>query len=92
MSVLRLKWSRPSETRRHIRKIQSNRCAICGEVFGSGKPTFEHVVPKALGGKNARNIVLTHERCNTLRGHAMPTGCLLIMRELVNTIGAWRTT
>lgn len=72
-----LKWK--------MRKVQRNRCAICGRSFGSIMPTFEHVQPRSLGGKSARNLVLTHKKCNQLRGGDMPTGCLILMLDVVNT-------
>ncbi|WP_310530703.1 HNH endonuclease signature motif containing protein [Novosphingobium sp.] len=69
-----------------IRLAQANRCALCGERLGSTKPTFEHVQPRARGGRSHRNIVLTHENCNQRRADAPPTGCLLIMLEVVNAM------
>lgn len=71
--------------RRRVRAAQGNACAICGEAFGSIRPTFEHVLPRSMGGRTKRNVVLTHERCNRMRGSAAPTGCLLIILDAVNT-------
>ena len=71
--------------KRHlIRNAQRSRCAICGERFGSQPGTLEHVVPRSKGGKHAGNLLVSHLRCNQRRGDANPTGCMLILLDVVN--------
>jgi 5-methylcytosine-specific restriction endonuclease McrA len=72
-----LKWK--------MRKAQRNRCAICGRSFGPIMPTFEHVQPRSRGGEDEGNLVLTHNKCNQQRGADLPTGCLMLMLDVVNT-------
>ena len=67
-----------------IRRMQNNRCPLCGGIFGSGPVTFEHVLPRARGGGNRGNLVVTHDRCNKIRADAMPSGCLLLWLDVVN--------
>lgn len=83
------RWRTSITRERHRRRValraaQNNRCALCGQIFGGGTPTFEHVVPRHRGGRNYGNLVLTHPRCNMRRADALPTGCLLIMLDVVN--------
>lgn len=79
-------WKRRSRALKwKMRKAQRNRCAICGRSFGPINPTFEHVLPRHLGGTRVRNLVLTHHRCNQHRGADRATGCLLLMLDVVNT-------
>lgn len=82
MSHMRQKRKR---IRRHMLSvIQRNRCVICGGLFRTGTPTLEHVVPRVHGGKQAGNLLLSHAPCNTKRGDAKPTGCMLVMLAAAN--------
>lgn len=72
------------EKKQAMRRAQNNICCVCGARFGSGKPTFEHVVPKSQGGKRHGNLLLSHYDCNFHRRDAKPTGCMLIMLAAVN--------
>lgn len=74
---------------------QSGRCAGCGGLLvplgwlteEGQQVSIDHVWPRSLGGPdNAANFVLMHKICNSNRGNAQPTGCLLIWNELAR---AW---
>jgi len=58
----------------HLR--QNGRCILCGEALdlsiprhAYGSVTFEHVLPRLLGGSVGRsNLALSHKECNHWRG------------------------
>ncbi|HEX9817090.1 MAG TPA: HNH endonuclease [Candidatus Thermoplasmatota archaeon] len=66
--------------RRKIQKEIGDRdawqCKLCGQPVDPllpfddpMRPSLDHIVPKSLGGTNARhNLRLTHHVCNHLRG------------------------
>ncbi len=81
---------------------QEGRCASCGACMDrrsrnqikkgdrNDARTVDHVVPLSRGGENRlRNKVLMHLRCNMAKGNRMPTGCELVMREMVWARLAW---
>jgi len=53
-------------------KRDGDGCRWCGLPFGTRKAmkrTFDHLIPKALGGSNVlENLCLAHAICNELRG------------------------
>lgn len=79
-----------------IAKLQAQRCILCGERFDLSLPrvglgivnemiaTIEHVIPRARGGRQRGNKLVTHRRCNALKADAMPNGCELIWLAAVN--------
>lgn len=55
-------------------KAQGGLCGICCSALNEYSIiTFDHVVPRALGGRNARNLMLAHERCNGVKADRPPT-------------------
>lgn len=45
-------------------------CFVCKKHVKRAEATLEHIWPKALGGTNSgKNLAISHERCNTLKGH-----------------------
>ena len=74
--------------RRKLRFAQQSICAGCGQHLPSVRrvkkhhpdyPTFDHVVPKSLGGRRVlTNGLLKHRRCNGLKANRCPSGCDLI--------------
>lgn len=72
--------------------IQHGRCVHCarGLEFGTHPvtadlfPTFEHVIPRALGGMNVGNRLAAHRRCNMRKGDSRPTACELVWLLAVN--------
>lgn len=46
------------------------KCQYCGEKFPSSQLTFEHVIPRSLGGATCwENIVAACDPCNLKKGH-----------------------
>ena len=66
----------------HLR--QNGRCLLCGEALdlsisrgAYGSVTFEHVLPKLLGGAKGRsNLALSHKECNHWRGSRRLLRCV----------------
>lgn len=51
-------------------------CQYCGNKFHSHDLTFDHVIPRALGGRtNWHNIVASCQPCNLKKGSKLPTEC-----------------
>ncbi|MEM1034713.1 MAG: HNH endonuclease [Myxococcota bacterium] len=49
------------------------RCQYCGERFAMSKLTFDHVVPRAAGGRTEwTNIVTACRPCNSIKGDKLP--------------------
>lgn len=77
-----------------ILDIQGGVCALCGEEIDRGIPrsssahpdmaTIEHVVPRAHGGREYKNKLVTHSRCNHAKGNAMPSSRELAWLAIVN--------
>jgi len=45
------------------------RCQYCGETFSTKELTFDHVIPRAKGGRNAMdNVVASCGPCNSKKG------------------------
>lgn len=74
-------------------RAQKGRCTICGLLLDLGEryvcddpyaASFDHVVPRAMGGRDARNRTAAHRRCNSDKGCRAPTGCERIWLEAVN--------
>lgn len=58
--------------RRRMLRTQHDRCWICGKPFCGEKPTFDHVIPKSMGGgSGSHNLKLAHKECNFRRGRGM---------------------
>lgn len=68
---------------RRIAKLQGGRCYLCGQPMRT-EPTREHVVPKARGGRNARNILAAHQACNLRKADRAPYPCELLYLAAVN--------
>lgn len=61
-------------------RAQNGRCFHCGDpmlirVRGNHGRRWsrEHLVPRALGGAGAGNVVLAHRACNAARGCSLPS-------------------
>lgn len=53
---------------------QDGLCGLCGGSLPDAYAgTIEHVMPRALGGRNAGNILLAHAECNNIKGCRPPT-------------------
>jgi hypothetical protein len=76
-----------------IAKAQAMRCAACGEQLEFGgshddplRATFDHVLPRVLGGKDRNNRVAMHRTCNLRKGARSPRGCEIVMLMAVNAV------
>ncbi len=51
----------------------NHRCLYCGNLFGRGQLTRDHVVPRAQGGKDVwENVVAACRRCNHVKADRTP--------------------
>jgi 5-methylcytosine-specific restriction endonuclease McrA len=68
---------------RHVRRVKFSRenvfardrgrCQYCGERFPSAELTYDHVVPRAQGGRTIwENIVMACVECNRAKGNRTP--------------------
>jgi 5-methylcytosine-specific restriction endonuclease McrA len=75
-------------TRDQILLAWDYRCAYCGEELG-GKPTIDHVVPKARGGLTVpSNLVACCMACNASKGHH-PWREWLRQQPFGSALGEW---
>lgn len=53
---------------------QGGRCFLCGHPMSASASTFEHLIPRALGGADETgNVVLAHRRCNLRKLDDLPS-------------------
>ena len=63
----------PKFCRRSILLRDRFRCQYCGQRFTSDELTFEHVIPRAAGGRTEwDNILSACVPCNTAKKHHLP--------------------
>ena len=63
--------SRVAFTRFNVFLRDRFRCQYCGEELPSSQLTFEHVIPRSLGGKTAwDNIVAACDPCNVAKDNS----------------------
>lgn len=63
----------PSLTNKTLFIRDHNLCGYCGEYFGKGELTRDHVVPKSKGGENSwTNLVSACKPCNHKKGARTP--------------------
>jgi 5-methylcytosine-specific restriction endonuclease McrA len=63
----------PKFCRRSILLRDRYCCQYCGEAFPSHELTYDHVIPRAAGGKTEwTNIVTACLRCNGIKGNRLP--------------------
>jgi 5-methylcytosine-specific restriction endonuclease McrA len=68
-----------------LMRLQGRRCYLCdGRFTATARATQDHVVPRARGGKNARNILLAHQPCNNAKGDREPTWRELAYLRAIN--------
>jgi 5-methylcytosine-specific restriction endonuclease McrA len=57
----------------HLRKLQNNCCAYCGQVLQKGKTHVDHIRPVSKGGRSDRdNLCLACARCNLQKHDRTP--------------------
>jgi 5-methylcytosine-specific restriction endonuclease McrA len=63
----------PKFCRRSILLRDKFRCQYCGQEFPSQELTYDHVIPRSLGGKTVwTNIVTACLRCNAAKANSLP--------------------
>tara|TARA_A200000113_G_scaffold81934_1_gene72891 strand:+ start:576 stop:1145 length:570 start_codon:yes stop_codon:yes gene_type:complete len=63
----------PAFTRFNVFLRDRWQCQYCGDEYKTHELTFDHVVPRAKGGRtNWENIVAACRTCNTVKGSKMP--------------------
>jgi 5-methylcytosine-specific restriction endonuclease McrA len=68
-------------------------CWLCNKRIRNETPTLDHVVPRALGGRNVlENLRLAHERCNMKRGSAKVPELLLTRAMRLDRPQGWGST
>ncbi len=64
---------RPAFTRFNVFLRDRFSCQYCGHHFAVERLTFDHVIPRARGGRTTwGNVVAACEPCNLLKGHRLP--------------------
>jgi len=63
----------PAFTRFNVFLRDSFACQYCGSKLASENLTFDHVIPRARGGRTVwENVVAACSPCNLRKGHRMP--------------------
>jgi len=64
---------RPAFTRFNVFLRDRFQCQYCGSGFAAEDLTFDHVIPRARGGRTEwTNVVTACEPCNLRKGHRLP--------------------
>ncbi|PPR77919.1 MAG: hypothetical protein CFH06_01038 [Alphaproteobacteria bacterium MarineAlpha3_Bin5] len=64
---------KPTFTRFNVFLRDQFSCQYCGKNFPAEKLTFDHVIPRAHGGKTTwENVVTSCSPCNLSKGHRLP--------------------
>lgn len=75
----------PASMRRKMFAVLDGNCGLCGDpIVNVRSVTYDHVLPRALGGGNYANIIPAHSECNGKKANRFPTGCELIVLAVVN--------
>lgn len=74
--------SRAKSYKTRLSEAQGGVCYLCDRKCVN--PTEDHVVPKALGGKNKANRLLACAKCNNRKGARPPRPCELIYLWAIN--------
>lgn len=60
-------------TKGNVFKRDKHTCQYCGAALPSTKLTFDHIIPKSVGGRtNWQNIVTCCKSCNQMKSDFMP--------------------
>ncbi|MBK67536.1 MAG: HNH endonuclease [Rickettsiales bacterium] len=69
----------PAFTRFNVFLRDKFTCQYCDTQFKASELTFDHVIPRALGGRTSwENIVASCRKCNTQKGHKLPKQCGMV--------------
>lgn len=67
---------RPAFTRFNVFLRDRFACQYCGQPFPTHELTFDHVVPRSLGGRTTwENVVTACASCNLQKGNRLPEQC-----------------
>lgn len=70
---------KPAFTRFNVFLRDEWHCQYCGSKEKTNDLTFDHVIPKARGGRTSwTNIVTACRPCNTQKGHKLPRECKML--------------
>jgi len=73
---------RPAFTRFNVFLRDRFTCQYCGKVFPSQELTFDHVTPRARGGRTTwENVVTACSACNLVKGSRLPHDCGMHPRQ-----------
>lgn len=100
-SVNRQLYELKAPYREHFAYVQDYKCAICGNKFkylqtknapSSEVASFDHVIPRSLGGELLGNVFLSHARCNLKKGDTEPTQKMIDTLQKINSRLGWDGT
>ena len=70
---------RPAFTRFNVFLRDRFVCQYCGGAPGASELTFDHVIPKSLGGQTVwENVVAACSECNLIKGNKLPRDCGMV--------------
>jgi 5-methylcytosine-specific restriction endonuclease McrA len=70
-------------SRENVYLRDAGRCQYCGATLPRGEATYDHVVPRALGGQTTwTNIVIACLRCNQQKGGRTPDQAKMKLRAV----------
>ena len=70
---------RPAFTRFNVFLRDRFVCQYCGSAPGASELTFDHVIPKSLGGQTVwDNVVAACSECNLIKGNKLPRDCGMV--------------
>ena len=70
---------RPAFTRFNVFLRDRFVCQYCGGAPGASELTFDHVIPKSLGGQTVwDNVVAACSECNLIKGNKLPRDCGMV--------------
>ncbi len=78
---LRVRKQKPRFTRDNLLTRDQHRCQYCARGLARAEATYDHVLPKAQGGRTTwENVVIACVRCNQKKGGRTPeqAGMLLL--------------
>lgn len=69
-------------SRKNVYARDNYRCQYCEEMFAPKDLTFDHVIPRSLGGKTTwQNVVASCVPCNLKKGNKTPEQARLTLRK-----------
>lgn len=69
--------------RRRLYALQAGCCYLCPQPMALRRSTRDHVIPRAKGGRKARNVLLAHGRCNRRKADRDPHPCESLFAAII---------